>query len=155
MVNPNIRKYNIANSSDLVNSADDQPVIMKTKQPTQKEIAVKVGGNYNKYDRLLKKVAGIKTDWKHSSRSGWFQTGDIKKKRIYYFFPEEGGFKFRMVFNDKAIQLIKEENISDMVIQALESAKKYHEGTPFDLNAAEFEVKLVESLIAIKLQSMK
>ena len=60
-----------------------------------------------------------------------------------------------MVFNNKAIQLIKEENISDMVIQALESAKKYHEGTPFDLNAAEFEVKLVESLIAIKLQSMK
>ena len=141
--------------SRLMISAVISGVIMKTKQPTQKEIAVKVGGDYKKYDRLLKTVAGIKTDWKHSKRTGWFQTGDIKKKRVYYFFPEEGGFKFRMVFNDKAIQLIKEENISDMVIQALESAKKYHEGTPFDLNAAEFEVKLVESLITIKLQSMK
>jgi len=128
---------------------------VKKKQPTHEEVTVKVGTSYEKYTRLLREVEGIKTDWKHSSRSGWFQVGDIKKKRIYYFFPKDGGFTFRMVFNDKAIQMIKDENLPDMVTEALAGAKKYHEGTPFDLTENEFEVQLVEELISIKLRSMK
>lgn len=130
-------------------------VIMNIQQPTQEELAAKVGRHYKKYAQLLQEVAGVKTHWKHSSRSGWFQTGDMKGKRIYYFFPKDGGFTFRMVFNDKAIQIIKEAKLSDMVIDALKNAKKYHEGTPFDLQEKQFELHLVQRLISIKLQSME
>jgi hypothetical protein len=123
--------------------------------PSQTEIAARIGASYSNYERFLEKIGDITTDWKQAKSIGWFQTIDIKKKRIYYFLPEDGGFTFRMVFNEKAIEKIREEKLPEFVIKAIDDAKKYPEGKPFDLKANEFDVELAAKLVSIKLESMK
>ena len=129
------------------------------KYPSESEIQEMIGVGYSKYQTFMKesekKQWKFVTDWKNSKQSGWFQTGDINRKRIFYFFPKDNGFIFRMVFNDKAIDEIKKGSYPDFIVQTLEKTKKYHEGKPFDLNENSFEIELVKDLIEVKLNSMK
>lgn len=130
----------------------------ESKQPSEAEILEKIGDKYTKYEAFRQEAESsswkFSADWKNSKQSGWFQTADINGKRMYYFFPKGGGFIFRIVFNDKAIEAIKKGHFPGFIIEELEKTKKYHEGKPFDLNEESFEPGLVKDLIKIKLDSM-
>lgn len=130
----------------------------EAKHPSETDLKQRIGDKYTKYLTFIHDVDNdqwkFSMDWKNSKQSGWFQTADVNGKRMYYFFPKDGGFIFRMVFNDKAIEAIKKGNFPAFIIEELEKTRKYHEGKPFDLNEDSFESKLVKDLIDIKLHSM-
>jgi len=124
-------------------------------EPPLEELAEQIGDDYAKIKEFWSKTEHLKMEWRFSKATGWYQIGEIKKKRIFYLLPEEGGFTFRMVFNEKAIQKIKEEKVSVSISQKLNEAKKHPEGKPIDIKNDEFEMDLVKKIVAIKYQSMK
>jgi len=129
------------------------------KPPEESAVQGLVGEVYSRFttftDELDRERGPLVLDWKYYKPTGWFKNGFIKKKRLFLFIPREGGFIFRMVFNEKAIAMMKDRDFPDFVTQGLDAAKKYPEGKPFDLDEESFDPKLATKLVEIKLQSTK
>ncbi len=127
--------------------------------PSEVEVQALIGVAYSHFvtfvDGIRGDVGPLRLDWKYYKPTGWFKNGMVKRKRVFLFIPREGGFIFRMVFNERAIAMIGARGFPDSVIEGLDEARQYPEGKPFDLDETSFDSALAARLVDVKLQSMK
>ncbi len=124
------------------------------KHPSENDLKKRIGQSYQLIEKTILSLQSVYTDisseWKFSKTSGWYVTYNRKKKRLFYLFPIDGGFKYRMVLGDNALLQINREAFPDWVIDMAQQAKKYPEGTLLEFHSNNFDVEVTTKLIKIK-----
>ncbi len=127
----------------------------KDRQPTDAGLRKRLGRSYALYGKTLallrEEHRGISTEWKFSTASGWYLTCNKGKRRLFYLFPTEGGFTFKMVFGEKSLQQIRDGGFPDDILEMIREAKKYPEGTLIVFDRRNFKVDTMLRLLRIKI----
>ena len=130
----------------------------KTVKPTDKDLADKLDGTYELWQRLhdlvLRKYPNGIADWNFPGKKyGWSFRIKDNRRALIYFLPRDQFFKVAFVFGDKAIHDIMKTGISAKIKEELNEAKKYAEGRGIRINIKDDSIfPDIEQLIDIKLK---
>ena len=129
----------------------------KAGKPGDDDLRKKLGASYPLFGKTITSLQsehnGITIEWKYSGTSGWYLTANKSKKRLFYLFPGDGDFTFKIVFNDRSLQQIKKDTFPKAVRGMIQSAKKYPEGTLLAFDKTNFKVEIILDLLRIKLEN--
>ena len=126
------------------------------KQPTEKELATKLGGAKLLWDELL---AGLTqcdgAEWGSSSKKmGWSLRIKRKDRIIVYLAPSEGCFLASFALGDKAMQAARATMFPAAVMKVLKEAKRYAEGSGVRIEVhSSADVNSVLKLAKIKVEN--
>ena len=88
----------------------------------------------------------VEEEWAFSSKkAGWSVRLKRKEKIILYLIPQEGCFLVGFVLGDRAVEEARQAGLPGSVLDEINGAKKYAEGTGF-----RFAVKAPEDLRAVE-----
>lgn len=128
--------------------------------PDEKQLAYAIGKAKKVLDDIINflnsEYSDIKTEWKfYGQKYGWQMKIFYKKRNILFLIPYDGYFKIGMVFGEKAISAMVEENkVPENIIQELLNAKKYMEGRGISFDISEnTDSGFIKELIKIKLNN--
>ena len=124
--------------------------IGKPEKPGDSELSAVLGPSRALWDQLLDDLSSenLITGWDwhtYSVKAGWSLRLQRKQRNIVYLIPCEGLFLAAFVFGDKALAAIRAGKFPRPVIQLIDAAKKYGEGTGVRL-----EVKSPKHLVTVK-----
>lgn len=129
----------------------------KAVQPSNKDLADKVGNTLPLWDQLVEYVmekypAGLK-QWNFPGKKyGWSFRIKDKKRAIIYLLPRENYFKVAFVFGEKASDAVWESDVSDSIKTDLANAIKYMEGRGIQIEVKNDAVLTdIKRLVEIKL----
>jgi hypothetical protein len=131
----------------------------KTVKPTDKDLADKLGSNYELwkriYDLVLSKYPNGLAEWNYPGKKyGWSFRIKDKKRAVIYLLPRDKYFKAAFVFGDKAVNNIMHSKISNDIKKEINQAKKYAEGRGIRIDVKDDLVIFdIEQLINIKLNN--
>jgi hypothetical protein len=116
---------------------------------------MRLGGSYSVIEDTVSSLQleyqGVVLDWMYSKTSGWYIVCNKRKKRLFYLLPADGDFTFKIVFNDKSLELIKGATFPKYISAMLREAKKYPEGTLLVFDASNFNVQTILGLLRAKI----
>jgi len=132
--------------------------IGKTGMPTDDDLEAELGRSAKAlWDRLLARLAeqhNIATrEWNsYSRKAGWSLRLKRDKRTILYLSPCHGCFRASFALGGKAIETARGSGLPERVIQIIDSARRYAEGTGvrIDVNGPA-DIAVVQKLAAIKL----
>ena len=131
----------------------------KNKKPGDKDLERVLGRNFrlwNQIDEYVKaKFGDTIADWKYYGKNyGWQIKTLLKKRNLFFRIPYQSYFKIVFVFGDKAVNEIKDSNVSRELITAVTEARKYAEGRglPIDVTNNKY-LGDIKKLIEIKIRS--
>lgn len=131
----------------------------KTSQPTDTELAEKLGSSYKLwkrvYDIVFSKYPKGFEEWNYPGKTyGWSFRIKDKRRAIIYFLPRDGYFIVAFVFRDKAVNEIMDSRISNDIKTEISQARKYAEGRGIRINVKNDSIIFdIEQLIDIKLKN--
>ena len=109
--------------------------IGKTEQPSTVEIAAALGPTIGLWNELIEWMANelgvVAQEWKGICvhKYGWSLTLKLKKRTILYMGPCMGCFRVAFSLGDKAMAAAKQAKLPRKILQALDEAPRYAEGT--------------------------
>lgn len=128
-----------------------------TAQPTAAELASALGTTAGLWQNLLDWLAtehgaGAK-EWKSiSPKYGWSLRVKLKKRTIVYMGPCNGCFRVALVLGNKAVEAARRSNLPEGVMEAIDHATHYAEGTGVALFLKRAgDLAAVKQLVPIKL----
>jgi len=121
----------------------------KARQPTDSEVAAELGPAKANWDRLLTGLAQdcdlTTREWNSSSRkAGWSLRLKRGDRKIVYLSPGHGVFMASFALGDRAVQEAHRSKLPQEVIEIIDTAKHYAEGT-----AVRLEVKRPQDIAAV------
>ena len=131
--------------------------INKPTPPTDAAVAAALGPAKAAWDQFLADLAGeLGVDvheWKcHSPKWGWALRVKRKARTIVWLSPCEGGFNVLFILGDKAVRAARQTKLPQRIVEALDAAPKYPEGTGVRLHVKSTRaVGALKKLAAIKL----
>jgi hypothetical protein len=131
--------------------------INKPEPPRDAEVAAALGPAKAAWDQFLADLAGeLGVDvheWKcHSLKWGWSLRVKRKARTIVWLSPCGSGFNVAFILGDKAMQAARQSKWPKRIVEALDAATKYPEGTGIRLHVKSTRaVGALKKLAAIKL----
>lgn len=129
----------------------------KNTQPTDDDLREKLGSSYPFVGKTIASLRSehnaISIEWKFSTSSGWYLTCNKSKKRLFYLFPAEGDFTFKITLSDRALEQIGHETFPKSIRSMIRDAKKYPEGTLLVFDRSSFKVETILQLLRTKIAS--
>lgn len=133
--------------------------INKPTAPTAAELAAELGPSQGLWDELLAYLAsehgaGIQ-EWNcYSRKAGWSLRVKREKRTILYLSPCRGSFRVSFALGDKAVQAARQGRLPKAVLDIINDAKRYVEGTAVrvDVNGPK-DIAVVKKLAVIKLEN--
>jgi Protein of unknown function (DUF3788) len=128
----------------------------KPDQPTESELAAALGPAKSIWDRLLAELAQkcdlVTREWNsYSRKAGWSLRLKDGDRNIVYLSPGPGCLMASFALGDKAVRAARESKLPKTVLDLIENAKRYAEGT-----AVRLEVRVPKDIAAvIKLATIK
>ena len=124
--------------------------INKPEPPSDADVASALGPAKAAWDQFLAGLAGeLGVDvheWKcHSPKWGWSLRVKRKARTIVWLSPCGSGFNVAFILGDKAMQAARQSKLPKRIVEALDAAPKYPEGTGVRLH-----VKSTRALGALK-----
>lgn len=112
--------------------------INHAEQPTAEEVAHALGAAAKLWDQLVnsltKELGFTAQEWHRTSpKHGWALRLNVKKRRIIYLSPCSGCFRVALVLGDKAIAAAKNSGLPVFLMEMIEEAPRYPEGTAIRL----------------------
>ncbi len=130
--------------------------INKPDIPTGNDLAAALGPAKALWDQLIADLAeecdaGIQ-EWKsYSPKHGWSLRLKHKKRTIVYLSPYRGCFGVMFILGDRAVQAARQSKLPLRVLQIIDDAPRYPEGTGIRLEVKRArDVAVVRKLAAIK-----
>jgi hypothetical protein len=133
--------------------------IGKAKKPTGAELADALGPAKAIWDQWLTGLAqecGANVrEWNsYSPKAGWSLRVKRKARTIVWMAPCPGCFRVAFIFGDRAMQAARQSQWPKRVINAMDEAPKYPEGTGIRLEVkSSRDLGTLKKLAAIKLSN--
>ena len=133
--------------------------IGKAAEPGEQELAAELGPAKAVWDRLLAELAeecdlSAKEWHSYSPKAGWSLRLKKGERNIVYLSPGHGRFLVSFALGDKAVRAAKVSRLPKSVMEIIDSAKRYAEGTAVRLEvSAARDLAAVKKLAAIKMEN--
>jgi hypothetical protein len=126
--------------------------IGKREKPTDAELAAALGPTQALWDQLLADLA-LDPEWNaYSPKAGWALRLKRAKRNIVYLSPCAGSFMASFALGDRAVEAARKSGLPRPVIQIIDEAKRYAEGTAVRIHVVKpADVAIVSKLAALKL----
>lgn len=130
--------------------------INRPSPPTDADLAAALGSAHAVWRELLSALARERIatghEWKsHNAKWGWSLRVLKRKRTIVWLSPGRGGFNVLFILGDKAVAAARAARLPKAVVQALNVAPRYPEGTGLRLVAKSArDVPALRRLAAIK-----
>ncbi len=131
----------------------------KDTQPSEAELAEVLGPAKAVWDRLLAELAQecnlTAQEWNsYSRKAGWTLRLKHGDRNTVYLSPGDGCFMASFALGDKAIRAARASQLPQSVIDVIDHAKRYAEGTAVRLDVrTPRQIAAVKKLAAIKLDN--
>jgi hypothetical protein len=131
--------------------------INKPVPPTEAEVAAALGPAKAVWDQFLtglaQEFAVNVHEWKcHSPKWGWSLRVKRKARTIVWLSPSERCFTVLFILGDKTMKAARQSKLPQRIVDALDAAPKYPEGTGIRLHVkTSREIGTLKKLAAIKL----
>jgi Protein of unknown function (DUF3788) len=131
--------------------------IGKAEKPTESDLALQLGPAKAVWDKLLVELAEdfdlVTWEWNcYSSKAGWSMRLKRGERNIVYLSPGRGCFMASFALGDKAVRAARDSKLPKMVLQIIDQAKRYAEGTAVRLDISGVkDIVAVKKLVGIKL----
>jgi hypothetical protein len=131
--------------------------INKPKQPTDPELAAALGPAKATWDKLLADLAqdcGANVqEWNaYSLKAGWSLRVKRKERTIVWLAPCPGCFRVAFILGDKAVLAAQEAKLPKRILNTINEAPKYPEGTGVRLEVkSSKDIATLKKLAAIKM----
>ncbi len=133
--------------------------IGRPEQPTDADLSDVLGSAKVHWDQLVlnlkeKHVVSVQEWNSYSRKAGWALRLKRKDRAIVYLSPAAGCFTASFALGDRAVEAARQSGLPEAVIQTINQARRYAEGTAvrIDVQTPE-DVAVVERLAVIKLQN--
>jgi hypothetical protein len=127
----------------------------ENKQPTESDLPGVLGRAFISLAKVLEHLRtahpDVAPEWEYSTRSGWHLIYSRKKRRIFYLIPTRGDFRLSLILGDKAIAALRAGPCAKQMPALLKEAKRYPEGTAFNLTSTSLDVSLALALLTAKI----
>jgi len=133
--------------------------INQTEKPTDDELSAALGPGRALWDQLLAELAGeldvAIQEWNsYSPKAGWSLRLKREKRTILYLSPCRGSFRAAFAMGDKAVEAARRSRLPKRVIQIIDAAKRYAEGTGVRIDVKRPpDIAVVKKLAALKLEN--
>jgi hypothetical protein len=133
--------------------------IGKSECPADAELGRALGSAKPVWDRLIADLAAhhdvADQEWKcYSAKLGWSLRLKRGKRTILWMAPCEGCFRVVFILGDKAVEEARQSRLSARVIELIDQAERYPEGTGIRLHIkAPKDIPTVTKLAEIKLRN--
>ncbi len=131
----------------------------KATQPSEAELAEVLGPAKAVWDQLLAELARdcnlTAKEWNsYSRKAGWTLRLKHGERNIVYLSPGDGYFMASFALGDKAMRAARASKLPQPVIEIIDRAKRYAEGTAVRLDIrTPRQIAPVKKLAAIKLDN--
>ncbi len=132
--------------------------IGRTEAPSEQEIAAALGRARPRWERLVAELAAehglVTREWhSYSRKSGWYLRLKRGDRNILYLSPNSGGgFTAALMLGAKALEAARQSGLPPQVLEILDSAKRYAEGTAVRLEVARAgDIASVKKLVGAKI----
>jgi len=131
----------------------------QARRPTNAQIARALAGAYPFWQDLVSSLKReLKLDgeeWNsYSTKAGWSLRLQFKKRNILYLAPCNESFRASLVLGDRALAAARNSNLPADILEMLEEAKRYPEGTAIRLEVhSRKDMDAVKALAKIKLEN--
>src|SRR5271157_4218504 len=130
--------------------------IVKTKAPTEAEVAAALGATAGLWkqlvDWLAEQGAAIQEWNSYSPKYGWALRLKVKKRNIVYLGPCDGCFRVAFALGDKAVAAARKSDLPKNTLKIIDEAPRYAEGTGVRLIVkAEKDLGAIKKLALIKM----
>ncbi len=130
----------------------------RKEEPSEMELAEELGPPLKAlWDQLLAILERdhvlVLREWhSYSPKAGWSLRLKRGKRNILYLIPWRGAFAVAFVFGDKAIAAMREARFPKKILDLIDGATRYAEGTGIRLDITQpRDLAMVSKLTAIKL----
>jgi hypothetical protein len=131
----------------------------KATQPSEAELAGALGPVKAVWDQLLAELAQdcnlVAQEWNSSSRkAGWALRLKRGERNIVYLSPGRDCFMASFALGDKAVRAARAGKLPQAVIDVIDQARRYAEGTAVRLDVrTPRQIAAIKKLVAIKLEN--
>jgi hypothetical protein len=108
----------------------------KSVDPTPAALAEVLGPSGDVWRHLIARMEAsygpLSEGWSFAgAKYGWSCRLRRKKRTILYLIPQEGSFLVGVVLGDRALTLLRRDDLSTGTVQLIDQAPRYGEGTGF------------------------
>lgn len=127
-----------------------------TAEPTDGQVAAALGPALGAWSELCRWLdrRGLVDSWQWGSsgrKYGWALRAKLGKRTIAYLIPQHGSFLVGLVLSDRALAAARATALSQPVIEVIDAARRYAEGTGFRLPVADTaDLADIRRLVEIK-----
>jgi len=132
--------------------------IGRPEQPTDADLSVVLGPSKQLWDQLVSSLSEkhevTVQEWNsYSRKAGWALRLKRKDRAIVYLSPAAGCFTASFALGDRAVEAARQTDFPQAVIQTINEARRYAEGTAvrIDVRTPE-DVEVIEKLAVIKIE---
>lgn len=142
----------------MSNSPAPNAFIGRTSPPSDADLESALGRAKPVWDQLVANLASEHKvtiqEWRsYSVKTGWALRLMRGKRTIVWLAPSAGFFQTAFIFGDRAVRAARESRLSARVLQMLDSAPRYPEGTALRLQIRSAkDLVLVKKLALLKLE---
>ena len=131
--------------------------IGRTDPPTDEALSEALGATKSIWDKLVTQLDSLgvsNREWKcYSTKQGWSLRLLQKKRTIVWLAPCDRKFRVAFILGEKAVQAAHECGLPQKIVNMLDSAEKYPEGTGLRLEIkTERDLAPVMKLVGVKMQ---
>jgi hypothetical protein len=129
----------------------------KAMEPDAAMLRDALGLAHARWQQLTSHILGVRPQvqfvWKMATANGgWSLRAMDGKRNLLYLIPQEGTFLVAVVLGDKGVAAAQAAGLPEHVLAALNSARRYAEGTGIRLEVAgDADLAWVKQLLALKL----
>lgn len=108
----------------------------KTNEPTPAELKRVLGKSQKVWRHLIARMGAVygplSEDWSLSgAKYGWSARLRQKKRTVLYLIPQEKSFLVGIVLGDRAMTLVRRDDLRSDTLALIDAAPRYGEGTGF------------------------
>jgi hypothetical protein len=129
----------------------------KTQPPDAARLQAALGAAYKRWQKITLYIEqrrhAVQFVWKMATaQSGWAMRALDGKRNLLYLIPQQGTLLVAVVLGDKAVAAAQQAGLPEQVLEALNSARRYAEGTGIRLEVRSLkDVDWVKQLLELKL----
>ncbi len=110
---------------------------------------------HNIEDFIRNENGETKGEWKfYMKKTGWQLKTMLKKRNIFFFTPYKDYFRITFIFGDKAVAVVEQSDIPEILKETLRNAKKYMEGRGLSIEVKNGQdIENIKKFIEIKVNN--
>ena len=134
-------------------SSFDDKAVEPTRSDLKRVLGRSEGAWHHLVSRMEAEYGPLTEEWSFSgAKYGWSARLRQKRRTILYLIPQERSFLVGLVLGDRALSLLRRDELTSGVLGIIDEAPRYGEGTGFRIPVtSRADCSAIETIVSAKM----